>query len=120
MKRKHAGKGNQIEVKKDANNCPSYLRKIKDDLAEKEYQTALANRKPDAPPGYRRLPAEEIQETLVALKKKKEEADKEFRALPLSIVTDSQKRREKIVKEKMEEVEKAIKMFSTPIVLVPL
>lgn len=108
------------EIKKDANGCPAYLRKIKQGIAEKEFQDKLARLGPDAPPGLRRLPAEEVSEMLAALKKKREEIEKEFRSLPLVIQTDSQKRREKAVKTKIEESDKAIKMFSAPVVYVPI
>lgn len=118
LKRKHGGKANQMrEIKKDADGCPSYLRKIKRDMAQKETD-AVAARNPDAPPGYRRLPVEEIAETLKALRTKRLAIEKEFQALPLKIETEVQKRREKAVMSKIEESEKAIRMFSQPAVFV--
>eukprot|EP00928_Gymnodinium_smaydae_P095976 TRINITY_DN8367_c0_g2_i3.p1 TRINITY_DN8367_c0_g2~~TRINITY_DN8367_c0_g2_i3.p1 ORF type:complete len:276 (-),score=91.21 TRINITY_DN8367_c0_g2_i3:227-1054(-) len=107
-----------IAVKKDADGCPAYLRRIKGELAEQERRAEAARAPPDAPPGHRRLPAEQVAETLAALKVKREEIEKEFRGLPLVIQTDSQKRRQKVVMAKIEESDKALKLFSQPVVFV--
>jgi len=119
LKRKHGtGAPKQVAIKKDANGRPSYLRKIKSDIEKEQALVEQALARPDAPQGYRRLPPEEVAEVLAALKAEREEIEKEFRALPLKIETDAQKRREKAVKAKIEQSDKAIKQFSAPVVCV--
>eukprot|EP00929_Paragymnodinium_shiwhaense_P050938 TRINITY_DN25642_c0_g1_i1.p1 TRINITY_DN25642_c0_g1~~TRINITY_DN25642_c0_g1_i1.p1 ORF type:complete len:309 (-),score=106.82 TRINITY_DN25642_c0_g1_i1:45-971(-) len=118
LKKQHGhGAVKKVSFNKGKDNCPTYLRKIQADLAE-EKRRAAEPAGPYVPPGYRMLPKDEVDETLDALRKKRDELEKEFQKLPLSIQTDSQKRREKAVKAKIEESDKAIKMFSQPMVLV--
>lgn len=123
LKRKHGkGEPSLALIRKDANGCPSYLRKIKDELAleEQQIKAQLVRASPDAPAGYRRLPADEVAEKLAALRSEREEIEKEFRALPLAIQTDAQKRREKAVKAKIEGSDRALKIYSAPDVFVPV
>jgi len=115
--RRH-GKKQAPSFTKDGNGCPSYLRKIKDDMEQQRRAEEAERLRPKLPAGYRQLPPEEVEETLAALKKKREELEKEFRNLPLKIETDSQKRRQKAVLQKIEESDRAIKIFSQPTVLV--
>lgn len=121
LKRLHgktSGKRTPPSFDCDGQGKPRYLQKIKADIAhEKEVVEALLA-KPSLPSGYRQLPDEEICETLEVLQKKRAELDKEFQRLPLNVVTDSQKRREKAIVDKINECDKAIKTFSQPKVLV--
>lgn len=112
------GNGAKKTFQKDAEGRPAYLQKIKANLAEGQRRAEAEKAAPKVPAGYRIIPEEECAETLGALKKKREELEKEFQKLPLHIVTDAQKRREKVVMEKIKESENAIKIFSQPRVLV--
>lgn len=118
--KKHGSKSQRQDplLTKDANGCPAYLQKMKEDREEKAKAEHAERSKPKVPAGCRQLPAEEVEETLSALKKKREELQVEFRRLPLQIVTDSQKRREKALMDKIEETDKAIKTFSQPQIFV--
>merc|ERR1719507_161932 len=121
LKKLHGGKSGKItppSFERDQQGKPRYLQKIKAELAhEKEVVEALLA-KPSLPSGYRQLPDEEARETLEALQKKRSELDKEFQRLPLNVITDSQKRRQKAILDKIDESDKAIKIFSQPKVLV--
>lgn len=117
LKAMHAGK-NQMKIAKDTNGCPKYLQKIKANLAEEQREAAEKQRGPAIPAGYRLMPQEEVEETLAALKKKRENLDKEFQRLPFNIETDSQKRREKRILDDIKETEDGIKLFSKPMVIV--
>mmetsp|Transcript_73010 Transcript_73010/g.205075 ORF Transcript_73010/g.205075 Transcript_73010/m.205075 type:complete len:238 (+) Transcript_73010:77-790(+) len=118
--RQHGKKqqGMQQMFTKDSKGCPAYLRKRKEEFEEQRRAEEAERSRPKLPAGYRQLPPEEVAETLDALKKKREDLEKEFRALPLKIETDSQKRRQKAVLQKIEESDRAIKIFSQPTVLV--
>lgn len=114
--RKHGKK--QTSFAKDVAGCPKYLLKMNEER-ERQRKTDEAERaKLKLPPGYRQLPAEEVQETLQALQGKREELEREFRRLPLKIETDSQKRRQKAVLDRIAESDRAIGIFSQPTVLV--
>lgn len=119
LKRLHGNKAEQKKeaFAKDSNNCPAYLKQIKANLAE-EQERAQMSRNPQIPSGYRLMPNEERMETLEALQKKKDEAEKEFQRLPLKIETDAQKRRQKMVMDKIKETDSAIQVFSKPTVIV--
>eukprot|EP00746_Dinoflagellata_sp_MGD_P086436 gnl/MRDRNA2_/MRDRNA2_34210_c0_seq1.p1 gnl/MRDRNA2_/MRDRNA2_34210_c0~~gnl/MRDRNA2_/MRDRNA2_34210_c0_seq1.p1 ORF type:complete len:279 (+),score=70.85 gnl/MRDRNA2_/MRDRNA2_34210_c0_seq1:119-955(+) len=118
LKRLHGNKAKDLQTfAKDSNNCPAYLRQIKANLAD-EQRRAAESRNPRIPPGYRMMPDEERLETLHALQKKKEEMEKEFQRLPLKIETDAQKRRQKMVMDKIKETDAAIAVFSKPTVIV--
>lgn len=119
MIRKHGVQKQQSFVK-DADGCPAYIRKMKEDSIAEQERAQAEHAKPRAPPGHRILPAEEVQETLAALKKKRVEIEAEFRRLPFTIETDSQKRRQKAVMAKIEESDAAIALFSRPTVIVQL
>lgn len=103
---------------KDANGCPAYLRKMKEDREDRAKAEQEERSRPYVPAGCRQLPVDEVQETLSALKKKREELAAEERRLPLRIATDSQKRREKQIRERIEETDKAIATFSQPQIFV--
>lgn len=118
LKEMHAGKNQKVNVKKDADGRPKYLAKIKASLAEEQREAEEKKRGPAIPPGYRLMPKEEIDETLEALKKKRENLDKEFQRLPFNIETASQKRREKRILDDIKETEDGIKLFSKPTVIV--
>jgi len=118
LKAMHAGKGNKANIVKDNNNCPKYLQKIKANLASEQREAAEKRRGPAIPDGYRLMPREEVDETLAALKKKRENLDKEFQRLPFNIETDSQKKREKRILDDIKETEDGIKLFSKPTVIV--
>eukprot|EP00933_Yihiella_yeosuensis_P054484 TRINITY_DN5294_c0_g1_i1.p1 TRINITY_DN5294_c0_g1~~TRINITY_DN5294_c0_g1_i1.p1 ORF type:complete len:240 (-),score=67.61 TRINITY_DN5294_c0_g1_i1:371-1090(-) len=114
----HGNGGQKQRFSKDPSGCPSYLRKMKEDAAEQKRAEEERKNQPKCPAGYRIMPAEEVAETLSLLKKKHEEIEKEYRMLPLKIETDGQKRRQKMVLEKIEHSNKAIAMFSKPTVMV--
>jgi len=118
--KQHGNKSRQQDqlLTKDANGCPAYLQKMKEDREEKTQAEIAERSKPKVPAGCRQLPAEEIEDTLAALKKKRDELQVEFRRLPLQIETDSQKRREKALMDKIEETDKAINTFSKPQIFV--
>lgn len=116
--RLHGKKQTEDSLTKDANGCPAYLRKMKEEREERARAEQAERSKPQLPAGCRQLPIEEVQETLTALKKKREELEVEFQKLPLRIVTDSQKRREKAVRDRIEETDKAIATFSQPQIFV--
>lgn len=121
LKRKY---GNQSpnaakkSFKKDAGGRPAYLNRIKANLAEEQRRNEDAKRGPEVPPGYRVLPASEREETLGALRSKRAELEKEYQKLPLHIQTDGQRRREKMVLDKIKESDEAITLFSQQRVLV--
>eukprot|EP00443_Scrippsiella_acuminata_P098515 CAMPEP_0115623954 /NCGR_PEP_ID=MMETSP0272-20121206/27043_1 /TAXON_ID=71861 /ORGANISM="Scrippsiella trochoidea, Strain CCMP3099" /LENGTH=294 /DNA_ID=CAMNT_0003060191 /DNA_START=27 /DNA_END=908 /DNA_ORIENTATION=- len=115
--RKHGTK-KQTTFVKGEDNIPAYIKARKETMAEQRRAEEAERLKPKLPAGYRQLPAEEVAETLQALQKKRQELETEFRKLPLKIETDSQKRRQKVVLDKIEESDRAIAMFSQPTVLV--
>jgi hypothetical protein len=114
----HGKKPAPQAFKKDSAGCPAYLQKIKANMAEQQRQAKLQGDAAGIPPGYRQLPEEERKETLEALQKKREELEKAFRNLPLKIETETQKRRQKAVLEKIQESDQAIQTFSQPKVLI--
>jgi hypothetical protein len=103
---------------KDSAGCPAYLQKIKTNLADQQRQAEAERRGPEIPAGYRQMPDDERIKTLEALQKKRDDLEKAFRNLPLTIETASQRQRQKMVLEKIEETDKAIKTFSNPKVLI--
>ncbi|CAE8623117.1 unnamed protein product, partial [Polarella glacialis] len=103
---------------KDADNCPAYIRKMKEAKADEEERAEAEHNKPRAPPGFRILPAQEVKETLTLLNAKHVELEKEFQRLPLKIETDGQKRRQTAVLDKIDASSKAIALFSRPTVMV--
>jgi len=104
-------------IKKDAVGRPAYLQKIKADLADRARELE-EERNPRIPPGYRQMPEHERTQTLAALQKKHEEAEKAFQRLPFIIETDSQRRRQQLILDKIKETDKAIATFSNPMVLI--
>lgn len=106
------------KFQKDAGGCPAYLQKIKAGLAEQERQAVEERTAPKVPAGYRQMPEDERLETLKALQTKREDLEKAFQRLPLTIETDTQKRRQKVVLDKIAESDKAIGTFSNPMVLI--
>lgn len=70
------------------------------------------------PEGMRLLSEEERVETLLALQRNKGEVQKAMQALPLRIETHSQIRWRDDLERRMREVDKGIKVFSRPKVLV--
>lgn len=115
--RKHGNK-QQPTVAKCADGVPAYLRKMQDNAAEQKKMDEAERNRPRLPPGYRQMPPDEVAETLQSLQKKRQELEADFRRLPLKIETDGQKRRQKAVLDKIEESDRAIKVFSQPTVLV--
>jgi hypothetical protein len=116
LKEMHANKGQKIG--KDANGCPKYLKKIKAGLAEEQREAEEKKRSPAIPAGYRLMPKQEVDETLDALKKKRENLEKEYQRLPFNIETDSQKRREKRILDDIKQTDDGIKLFSRETVIV--
>lgn len=114
----HAGKSQKAAVKKDSNGCPKYLNKIKASLAKEQREAEEKRTGPAIPAGYRQMQAEEIDETVAALKTKRGNLEKEFQRLPFKIETASQKQREKRILDDIKETEESIKLFSRPMVIV--
>mmetsp|Transcript_77041 Transcript_77041/g.160322 ORF Transcript_77041/g.160322 Transcript_77041/m.160322 type:complete len:234 (+) Transcript_77041:111-812(+) len=106
------------QFQKEADGCPRYLKKIKENMAEQKRLEEAERNRVQIPAGYRQLSADEVAETMTMLKKKHQELEAEFRRLPLKIETDSQKRRQKAILDKIEESQKAMAAFSQPLVLV--
>lgn len=106
------------QFRKNSAGCPAYIQKIKAERAEQERQAEASRAVPQIPPGYRQMPEEERTETLQALRKKREELEKAFQRLPFNIETDSQRRRQQQVLEKIKESDTAIETFSNPKVLI--
>jgi hypothetical protein len=107
-------------IKRNFGKVPAYLKGIKNELDEKKREEELRNQKEDVPPGYRMLPELERQEMLAALKEKLEEAEDKFKKLPLRIDTDRAKKAQAELEKKIDELEKAVAMFSKPKVLLQL
>lgn len=103
---------------KDAAGRPAYLQRMKAEQAEKQRQADEQSKCAQIPPGYRRMPEHERKETLEALQKKREELEKAFQNLPLKIETDSQKRRQQMVLDKIAELDKGIQTYSNPNILI--
>lgn len=110
----------KASFEKDVVGCPVYLQKIKAKLDEEKSRVEAQRSALSVPAGYRVLPEEEVTDTLEALRRKRADLEKEFQKLPLNIQTDSQKRRQKAVLNKIEESDRAIKIFSQPNVMVEM
>eukprot|EP00931_Biecheleriopsis_adriatica_P103066 TRINITY_DN77954_c0_g1_i1.p1 TRINITY_DN77954_c0_g1~~TRINITY_DN77954_c0_g1_i1.p1 ORF type:complete len:288 (-),score=70.62 TRINITY_DN77954_c0_g1_i1:94-885(-) len=117
MIQKH-GKRPSQNFSKDEKGCPAYLRKMKQEREEKQREEMESRSKPQVPAGYRVMPASEVQETLGALKKKHLDLEAEYRRLPLKLETEGQKQRQKAVLDKIQQSEKAMELFSRPVVMV--
>jgi len=107
-------------IKKNFGKVPTYLKGIKNELEEKKRDEELRNQKEDIPPGYRMLPESERQDMLAALKEKKDEAEDKYKKLPLRVDTDRAKKAQADLEKKIDELEKAVVMFSKPKVLLQL
>jgi hypothetical protein len=107
-------------IKRNFGKVPTYLKGIKSDLEEKKREEELRNQKEDIPPGYRMLPEAERQEMLAALKEKLEEAEDKYKKLPLRVDTERAKKAQADLEKKLDELEKAVGMFSKPKVLLQL
>lgn len=118
LKREHGGKAAKPNFQKDAAGRPAYLQRIKSNLAEQQREAEAQRAAPQVPPGYRQMPDDERSETLEALRKKREELDKAFQRLPFNIETDSQRRRQQNILDKIKESDAAIETFSKPNVLI--
>jgi hypothetical protein len=107
-------------IKRNFGKVPTYLKGIKNDLEEKKRQEELRNQKEDVPPGYRILPESERLEMLAALKEKHAEAEDKYKKLPLRVDTERAKKAQADLEKKIDELEKAVAMFSKPKVLLEL
>merc|ERR1719352_2162669 len=107
-------------IKRNFGKVPTYLKGIKNELEEKKREEELRNQKEDVPPGYRMLPELERQEMLAALKEKLAEAEDKYKKLPLRVDTDRAKKAQADLEKKIDELEKAVAMFSKPKVLLQM
>jgi len=107
-------------IKRNFGKVPTYLKGIKSELEEKKREEELKNQKEDIPPGYRMLPESERVEMLAALKEKLTEADDKYKKLPLRVDTDRAKKAQADLEKKIDELEKAVAMFSKPKVLLQM
>merc|ERR1711941_101999 len=96
LKQLHAKKAGPPEFQKDSSGCPTYLQKIKANLADQQ-QSKLEKNSSQIPAGYRVMPEQERLETLEALQKKRKELDEALKRLPFNIETQSQRRREQSI-----------------------
>jgi hypothetical protein len=107
-------------IKKNFGKVPTYLKNVKQDLEDKRVAEEMARQKEDIPPGYRMLPEDERKDMLEALEEKHKEAEDKLRKLPLKIESQRAKQQEKDLLNKVEELNKAISMFSKPKVLLQM
>merc|ERR1711937_250011 len=107
-------------IKRNFGKVPTYLKGIKSELEEKKREEEIKNQKEDIPPGYRMLPESERVEMLAALKEKLTEADDKYKKLPLRVDTDRAKKAQADLEKKIDELEKAVAMFSKPKVLLQM
>jgi hypothetical protein len=107
-------------IKRNFGKVPTYLKGIKNELEEKKRDEELRNQKEDIPPGYRMLPEAERQDMLAALKEKLTEAEDKYKKLPLRVDTERAKKAQADLEKKIDELEKAVGMFSKPKVLLQL
>eukprot|EP00921_Rhytidocystis_pertsovi_P023513 GHVQ01037616.1.p1 GENE.GHVQ01037616.1~~GHVQ01037616.1.p1 ORF type:complete len:288 (+),score=45.62 GHVQ01037616.1:340-1203(+) len=84
---------------------------------ESEEAEAAEERAPD---GFKVLSVEEKERTLQCLRKKKAEAERDYKRLPLKIETLGQQRRLAEAEKRMDELDTAIEAVSKPRVLVEL
>eukprot|EP00811_Abedinium_folium_P010071 NODE_19314_length_849_cov_3.555402.p1 GENE.NODE_19314_length_849_cov_3.555402~~NODE_19314_length_849_cov_3.555402.p1 ORF type:complete len:201 (-),score=38.56 NODE_19314_length_849_cov_3.555402:245-847(-) len=73
---------------------------------------------PAVPPGHRLMPEDERLETLASLRRKLAELDGKYACLPLKIDTEGARRRQRVLREKIGEIEDAVRLFSRSGVLV--
>jgi len=104
-------------IKKNFGKVPTYLKGIKGELEDKKRQAELAAQKEDIPPGYRMLDEEERVEMLQALEEKLAEANARYQKLPLRVESDRAKKAQKELETKIDDLDKAVKMFSKPKVI---
>lgn len=87
-------------------------------MAEEQRNAALPS-EPQPPPGYRRVAEDERLRTLETLQVRRREVEVEARALPLRIETMGQRRRERELNKRREQLEKLLSMFGQPVVFIP-
>eukprot|EP00929_Paragymnodinium_shiwhaense_P089295 TRINITY_DN49459_c0_g1_i1.p1 TRINITY_DN49459_c0_g1~~TRINITY_DN49459_c0_g1_i1.p1 ORF type:complete len:299 (-),score=57.90 TRINITY_DN49459_c0_g1_i1:205-1101(-) len=97
---------------------PAYLRKRKEELDNAKRLAALPP-EPEPPPGYRRVGEDEKRQTLETLQQRRAETEKGLRSLPFKLETVGQRRREKDLEGRLEQLDRLMGMFKQPIVFVP-
>lgn len=97
---------------------PVYLRRRKRELSA-ERRRASEPPEPEPPPGYRRVGAEEQQQAIETLNRRRDVVIKSQDKLPFRIETIGQRQREKELKERLHYLDRLIVMFSKKIVFVP-
>lgn len=106
-------------IRKDEAKVPAYLRRRQAEAAEERRRATLPI-EPAAPPGYRFVSEEERLASLEVLIGRRAEAEAAIARLPFVIETPGQRRREREAQERLEHLEKLVKMYSSKEVFVPL
>lgn len=104
-----------ISFDKDGSNVPAYLQRIKLEMADEERFIAeklgFGNNN-NLPPGQRLLPDAERLDILAGLEERKKNLNSQHARLPLSITTESQRRRADELEKALRDIEKDIVTFS--------
>lgn len=79
-----------------------------------EEAVSIAGEAPVVPAGYRHLPEAERQGTLGQLQLKLDELEARYASLPLRIETEGHRRQQKALRQKIQEIEKAVHLISRP------
>jgi len=104
--------------KKSYGKLPAYLVKRRIEMAEQKARKQFLEEQASLPEGMRLMDEEERLDTLVLLEKNKIEVERKLLQLPLIVETPGMKRKERDLREKILNIEHAIKTFSKPMVYI--